>query len=116
MPLLSITTNQTIPEAERPDTLKRLSAAVAEMLGKPEQYVMVSYQHNPDMLFAGTAEPLAYLELKSIGLPRERTKGLSSALAEQLEAILGIAANRMYIEFSSADRDLFGWNGTTFAN
>lgn len=114
MPLLSVTTNQAIPEAERPRVLKLLSETVAQALGKPERYVMVSYRHNPDMLFAGDAAPLAYLELKSIGLPGDRTAALSAALSEAMTQQLGIAADRVYTEFADAERHMWGWNGGTF--
>lgn len=114
MPLLSVTTNQAIAETDRPRVLKQLSATVAQALGKPERYVMVSYSHNPDMLFGGESGPLAYLELKSIGLPGDRTNDLSAALADAVQAQLGIAADRVYIEFADAARHMWGWNGGTF--
>ena len=115
MPLLTLTTNREIPAAERHAHLQDLSRQAAEWLGKPEAYVMVDYRHHPDMLFGGSAEPLAYIEFKSIGLPAGRTAELSAALAAWLEAHVGIAAARVYVEFSDAERHLWGWNGATFA-
>jgi phenylpyruvate tautomerase len=114
VPLLAITTNQVLTEAERPAALKQLSETVAQALGKPERYVMVSYRHNPDMLFAGSADPLAYLELKSIGLPGDRTRDLSATLADAITRVLAVPADRIYIEFADAERHLWGWNGGTF--
>jgi phenylpyruvate tautomerase PptA (4-oxalocrotonate tautomerase family) len=114
MPLLSIITNQPLAGTERAAALRHLSASVAEALGKPERYVMVSYRHNPDMLFAGSDAPLAYLELKSIGLPAERTGELSATLAEAMAEHLGVAPERVYIEFADAERPMWGWNGGTF--
>jgi phenylpyruvate tautomerase len=114
MPLLKIHTNHPLPPDRRPDLLRRASATVAQILGKPERYVMVSLEHNPDMLFAGDPAPLAYLELKSIGLPGNRTPELSAALCGLLEEALGIPGERVYIEFCDAERHLWGWNGTTF--
>ena len=114
MPLLKIQTNTPI-DPERARTLAAdASARVAELLGKPERYVMVSLEHNPNMLFGGSDEPLAYLELKSIGLPGARTAELSRALAELLDTALGLPAGRVYIEFSDAPRNMWGWNGGTF--
>lgn len=115
MPLLSVTTNQPSADNALPQALKALSALVAQTLGKPEAYVMLSYQHNPSMLFAGSDAPLAYLELKSIGLPSNQTQALSAALTEAIQTHLGIPADRVYIEFSNAERHLWGWNGSTFA-
>ena len=112
MPLLSITTNA--PTDGAASALGDISAAVAELLGKPERYVMVNLTHNPDMMFAGSSEPLAYLELKSIGLPAERTREFSAALCGLVGEKLGIFPDRVYIEFTDAPRQLWGWNTTTF--
>lgn len=114
MPLLKITTNQESDPALRPELLKRASEQVAAMLGKPERYVMVVLENNPDMLFAGDTAPLAYLELKSIGLPSDRTAEFSHALCELLGQQLDIPPDRVYIEFADAERHLWGWNAGTF--
>lgn len=114
MPLLKITTNQEIPADKRHDLIKTASESVANMLGKPERYVMVVMESNPDMCFAGDTSPLAYLELKSIGLPGDRTTEFSNFLCELMAAQLQIPADRIYIEFSDAERHLWGWNGATF--
>ena len=110
MPLLSIESN-----CESTDgLLKKASETVSAALGKSEQYVMVRYQHNPDMLFAGSNQPLAFLELKSIGLPDEAAPELSAQLCDLLQSELGINSDRVYIEFVNAPRHLWGWNRTTF--
>lgn len=84
------------------------------MLGKPENYVMVILQTNPAMLFAGSDEPLAYLELKSLGLPEDKTADFSSRLCTLVSELLGVAPERTYIEFSSPARHCWGWNHSTF--
>ncbi|MGD2081581.1 MAG: phenylpyruvate tautomerase MIF-related protein [Chromatiales bacterium] len=114
MPLLKIQTNVEVPAASRGALLKQASDAVAGALGKPEQYVMVSLEHNPDMLFGGDGRSLAYLELKSIGLPEERTAELSASLCRMMSDHLGVAEDRTYIEFANAARHMWGWNGGTF--
>ena len=114
MPLLHITTNQAIESNQASDLIKLVSSAVADMLGKPERYVMVRLEQNQHMLFAGSDAPLAYLELKSIGLPGDRTADYSSALCELIGQQLNIPADRIYIEFSNAERHLWGWSGKTF--
>ena len=112
MPLLKIQTNQ--QNADHAALLRDASATVAEMLGKPERYVMVSLEHNPHMVFAGDDAPLAYLELKSIALPGDRSRELSATLAGLMQRQLGVPPERVYIEFADATRHLWGWNGTTF--
>ena len=66
------------------------------------------------MAFAGSEAPAAYLELKSIGLPGERTGELSKALCEMIHDEFGINPERIYIEFSDAPCHMWGWNGATF--
>lgn len=113
MPLLSVETNTPLP-ADSGRLTADLSAKMAEWLGKPEAYVMVRLRFNRDMRFAGTTEPLAYCELKSIGLPEARTPALSASLCRQLQERLAIPPERVYIEFSDAPRRFWGWNGSTF--
>jgi phenylpyruvate tautomerase PptA (4-oxalocrotonate tautomerase family) len=114
MPLLRITTNQTVDDELLKTVLKSASTTVADMLGKPERYVMVNIVHNPHMIFSGSSDPTAYLELKSIGLPVDRTGDFSNQLCQLIQQQLQIPEERVYIEFSSAERHLWGWNSTTF--
>jgi phenylpyruvate tautomerase PptA (4-oxalocrotonate tautomerase family) len=114
MPYLKIQTNQPLTDSARQQFLTKSSTVVAEGLGKPERYVMVSFEPAVPMLFAGNAEPCAYLELKSIGLPEARTGELSQALCELAEQELGVPADRVYIEFSDAPRRMWGWDRGTF--
>lgn len=113
MPVLSIESNRPLLGD---NSLNVISSAVANMLEKPENYVMVKYQHNPDMLFAGTNEAVAFLELKSLALPENKTALFSANLVEVMHDELGVPAERLYIEFTSPDRHMFGWNGGTFQN
>jgi phenylpyruvate tautomerase len=75
---------------------------------------MVSVESNTAMQFAGTDEPLAYLELKSIGLPNALIAPASKALCDLITEETGVATNRIYIEFTDAPRHMWGWNGGTF--
>ncbi len=114
MPYLKIQTNRSLePEASK-TLLAAASRTIADALGKPERYVMVELTANPAMLFGGTDEPAAYVELKSIGLPAGQTKALSQAVSALLEASAGIAPARVYIEFTDVKGSLWGWNGGTF--
>jgi len=114
MPYLKIQTNQALDEAAQQALMKKASAAVAKQLDKPENYVMVTLQSSQTMLFAGTDGPLAYLELKSIGLPESATQNLSDRLCTLMAQELDIEKNRTYIEFVDAPRHMWGWNGGTF--
>jgi phenylpyruvate tautomerase PptA (4-oxalocrotonate tautomerase family) len=113
MPYLRIQTNlEPLPDAI-PGLLAALSAGVARALGKSERYVMVALDAAAPMLFAGTDAPLAYVELKSIGLP-DRVESLARTLCDLVWERLGIPAERIYIEFTDAPAGRWGWNGGTF--
>ncbi len=112
MPYLTVISNQLLDTDS--DQLNLLSKTAAQGLNKPESYVMVSIQHNPDMLFAGKKDPLAYCELKSLGLQMSQTAELSNRLCNCLNRLYGINTNRIYIEFSSTARSMWGWNNKTF--
>lgn len=114
MPYLNIQTNRPVPEGSHQELLHKASRLVSEQLGKPERYVMVALAPPVPMLFAGEDAPAAYLELKSIGLPRAKTQALSAALGDLMEESLGIAPARVYIEFADAAREMWGWDSGTF--
>ena len=114
MPYLRIQTNLSISDETRSALVSKASQLIAEGLAKPERYVMVAMEPNTAMLFAGSGDPLAYLELKSIGLPENKTVPLSQSLCRLMQKSLSIAPDRVYIEFSNAPRQMWGWNEGTF--
>ncbi len=69
MPLFKIETTEEPQYQNKSNILKLASEFISEMLGKPEQYVMVSLETKKDMMFAGSVDPNAFVTLKSIGLP-----------------------------------------------
>ncbi|MGB5736074.1 MAG: phenylpyruvate tautomerase MIF-related protein [Thiohalocapsa sp.] len=114
MPTLIIKTNADLAHIDQDGLLQILSSTVSGMLGKPERYVMVLLEPTPYMCFGGDRAPLAYLELKSLGLPEERTGEFSATLCALMQQHLGVPPGRTYIEFASPDRHLFGYNAGTF--
>jgi phenylpyruvate tautomerase len=114
MPHLKITTNKSIDAERKHNLLKATSKMVAAELGKPEQYVMVSAETPVSMLFAGTEEPCAFLELRGIGVPESKTGKLSQLLCGLVESETGIRRDRVYINFADIRPSMWGWNGETF--
>lgn len=114
MPYLKIQTNANIDSSSEEVLLSKASTVISEQLGKPEKYVMISIEAAQPMLFAGTRELTAYLELKSIGLDESQTKPLSLALCQLINETLNIVSDRIYIEFADAKRSMWGWNSSTF--
>lgn len=114
MPYLQITTNAELDPSQELRFLAQACEVVAKALGKDKRYVMVSLNKGQPMLLAGHSDPLAFLELKSIGLPEAETASLSEALCQLMNEGLTIRADRVYIEFTSVARHMWGWNAGTF--
>ncbi len=112
MPVLKVQTNA--PVTDEHTFMKEATALLSKELGKPERFIMVMVEKTPAMMFGGSSEPLLYAELKSISLPEEETAPLSAALCAFFAERLKVPQERMYIEFSNARRNMFGWNGKTF--
>ena len=66
MPLLKLQTTVPLPEEKAKPLLAALSKAVAGLIGKPEQYVMVTASHS-DMVMSGKAGEAAFVDIRSIG-------------------------------------------------
>jgi phenylpyruvate tautomerase PptA (4-oxalocrotonate tautomerase family) len=114
MPYLTIQTNLPLSKRAERTVLKTASALVARELRKPEQFVMLALQDDTPMLFAGTDDPVAFLELKAVDLPAHKTKKLSEALSDLIEEHLGIPPSRVYVKFIDVRRGMWGWKGDTF--
>ncbi len=116
MPLIAVkTTVSTPPKTEVESLLKTLSASLAKHLGKPESYVMTAFDSDVPMTFAGTTDPVCYIEIKSIGtMNPTQTKTMSQDFCQKINQSLGVPQNRIYIEFNDAKGSMWGWNGSTF--
>jgi len=114
MPYLKIQTNLPLSGKAERTVLKIASALVAKELNKPEDFTMIALQPDTPMLFAGNDDPVAFLELKAIGLPAKKTKRLSEVLCQLIEDHLGIPPSRVYVKFIDVRRGMWGWKGDTF--
>ena len=114
MPYLAITTNVPLEGDAAGALMREASTLIAESLGKPERFVMVSVHPNTPMLFAGEPASTAFLDLRSIGLPEGATPGLSQKLCTLMQQMLSIAPDRVFINFTDQPRALWGWNSRTF--
>jgi phenylpyruvate tautomerase PptA (4-oxalocrotonate tautomerase family) len=114
MPLLKLETTAALTDDKRAALLASLSKTVAETIGKPEQYVMVSI-NSAAMLMSGKSGEAAFVDVRSIGglngdVPRTLTKRICDALNRSL----GIPQERIYLNFSDIKAASWGWNGNTF--
>ena len=116
MPLIQVHLNTTAP-AELTEFHNQLSEVVAQGMGKPEDYVMTRVSANESLCFARSKEPAAYVEVKNIGnMEAAQTASLSHEICQAIQQATEVTPERIYIEFSNAERHLWGWNGKTFAD
>ena len=113
MPLIHVTSNLTLSDAEKSNALKTLSQAVAELLDKPEKIVMTSWT-TAKMTMAGTDATTAFIELRAIRLPEDAPGKLSKELCERLSLTVDIRADRIFLNFSDIEPGKWGWDGKTF--
>jgi phenylpyruvate tautomerase len=111
MPLINVRTS--LPEVvDAAGMLKELSSALAQQTGKPESYVMTLLETAVPMTFAGSTDPCAYVEIKSIGALKP--PAMTAAFCDLIEARTGIPAKRIYVAFEDVKASNWGWNGSTF--
>ena len=90
------------------------SKLVSGHLDKDEKSFMGIVEPQRAMSFAGSGAPLAYLALKALELPAEKTRQLSNALCDLVYGQLAIPQDRIYLSFHNVNRGMWGWNGDVF--
>ena len=112
MPYIQINTSSK-SVAENEELLQKdISKLVADLTGKPENYVMTMIQLDNRMTFAGSDEPCCFMKVKSIG--SLNPSSMSKYLCELIASKTNINSNRVYIEFTDVKASNWGFNGSTF--
>ncbi|ELW49643.1 D-dopachrome decarboxylase [Tupaia chinensis] len=113
MPFLELDTN--LPADRLPAGLeKRLCAAAAAILGKPENRVNVTVRPGLPMAVSGSTEPCAQLLVSSIGVvgTAEQNRAHSASFFEFLTKELALGQDRINIRFFPLEPWQIGKNGT----
>lgn len=114
MPLLKLHTSVVITGEKQEKLMTALSAIVASAIGKPETYVMVTFQSGP-LCMGGSCGPGAFVEVRSIG---GLNKSVNAAMCEQITGLLvselDVLGERVYLNFEDVRATDWGWNGRTF--
>ena len=114
MPLLKLETTIAVTDEKRASLLAALSHIVAETTGKPERYVMVTL-NQASMLMEGKPGDAAFVDIRGIGGLSGNTNGqLSQKICQVLNQSLGVAPDRIYLNFTEVPGENWGWNGQTF--
>jgi phenylpyruvate tautomerase len=114
MPLLKLEITASLSDDKRKALLVALSRIVAEAIGKPEDYVMVTVSQAA-MLMSGKPGEAAFVDLRSIGgLSHEVNRQLSQKLCRLLHESLGVPESRVYLNFTEVAASNWGWKRATF--
>lgn len=113
MPLIQVTSNISLSDAEKNNALQTLSKAAAELLEKSEDYVMTSWTSSK-MTMAGNNVPAVFIDFHSIRLPEDATANLSKEFCERISLAVEVRQDRIYINFHNVEANMWGWNGKTF--
>jgi len=113
MPVVQITSNLALTDAEKSNCLQTLSKAISELLGKSEDFVMTSWI-SAKMTMAGTEHPTILVDLRAIRLPDDAPQRLTLELCERIRLTTDIQSDRIYINYRNEPPSNWGWNGKTF--
>jgi phenylpyruvate tautomerase PptA (4-oxalocrotonate tautomerase family) len=114
MPYVKITTSTAVPDDKREALIGAVSKAVAEILAKPEPYMMVTLDTAP-ILLAGKKGPAAFVDLRSIGgLNSKVNARLAEGLCRLLEEVLAIPRGRVYLNFTDVQPANWGHGDHVF--
>jgi phenylpyruvate tautomerase PptA (4-oxalocrotonate tautomerase family) len=114
MPLLRLETTVVLTDDKRKALLASLSKIVAETIGKPEQYVMLTISPAA-ILMSGKPGDAALVDVRSIGgLSGDVNRRLSQKVCRLLNESLGVPQERIYLNFTQVEAGNWGWKGTTF--
>ena len=115
MPLIKLQTSVKCSDEQKQRIASQLSAVCAGEIGKPETYVASIVEDDAVITFGGAAADAAFVVVKSIGgLNSSVNNALSKAICASLENELGIAGDKVYINFVDVKASDWGWNGSTF--
>lgn len=114
MPYFSIETNKKLISGDFSHKLKRTSEFISALLSKPEKSIMIAIKPGMSMMHGGHRMAAAFVELKSIGLRKERCSEFSKRICDYVSSEFQIPIDRIYIAFEDLDREMFGWSDGTF--
>ena len=114
MPFLKLDTTVVLSDDKRKALLSSLSKTVAETIGKPEEYVMVTVSPAA-ILMSGKPGDAALVDVRSIGgLSNDVNRQLSQKVCRLLNESLGVPQDRIYLNFTDVEAGNWGWKGNTF--
>lgn len=113
MPFINTTTNINITK-EQEQILKARYARAISLIGKSEAYLMLGFNSNCSMYFAGdNSSSIAFVEVKFLGTATaDKLNTLTGEICRILFEELNIAKDKIYVKYEAVES--WGWNGKNF--
>ncbi len=94
--------------------LKSAFGEAMGLIGKPEAYLMLSFEDNCRLWFAGdNSLPSAFIDVSILHTaPRASYEKLTEELCKAVENILGVPSDRIYVKYEETEN--WGHNGYMF--
>lgn len=99
---------------EKKDVIKARLGEAASIIGKSERFVMIGFDDEYTLYFAGNKmEKAAYVSVDIFGGANSPSSDeMTAAICKIYEEELGIPAGNIYVEYRSTTD--WGWNGRNF--
>lgn len=110
MPFIRTSTNVSIDDNKIMNLKNKYGVAITTM-GKTENWLMLEFNDNAKMFFAGSSEPLAFVDVKTYGNPNN-SNAMTHELTKIINEELGIDSSRIYVSYQGIND--WGYNGNNF--
>lgn len=99
---------------EKKESIKAKLGAAISVMGKTESYLMVGFDDNYDLFFAGEKmEKAAYVSVSVYGsVSPEQADAMTAKICEILEEELSIPGDKVYVTYRGVTD--WGFNGRNF--
>ena len=113
MPFINVKANIPISDSAEQAMKRQLGQAIEALPGKTEAWLMVNFEPEARLWFAGSDDAAAMVEVSAYGsVADEAADALTARVGDVIAGALGIAENRIYVKY--AETPLWGWNGANF--
>ena len=113
MPFISMKTNVSISPAKQGQLQTKLGKAIELLPGKTEKWLMLSFEDEKKMAFAGSNDPCAILCVTVYGKgTSDAYQNLTQAITAMVHDELLIPVDRIYVAY--AESEYWGWAGNNF--
>ena len=114
MPFINTKLSVNLTAEKEKEIKAALGEAIAILPGKSERWLMLDFEDNCRLWFAGTnSEPSAYIEVSIFGgADADSYNALTKAITDIISSKAGIPADRIYVKYEESEN--WGWSGSNF--